>query len=73
MVVLEPVKFPEITADHYYIPKLFDNPDERYTNLLNEIPYAQEKSVVYGKEFLQPRLTCILGINGEKKIYIFRI
>lgn len=48
-------------AEVYYIDNFVDDPQTVYEKLHKEIPWKQEKAIVFGKEFNQRRLSCFLG------------
>lgn len=56
-------------ADFFYSEDLFDNPQELYDKLLEEIPWQQEDSYMMGKVFKQPRKTCLVGDSDKTYFY----
>lgn len=58
-------------ADITYFPAFFSREiaDELYTDLLQSVPWQQDKIKVYGKEHDQPRLTALFGNDGKPYSY----
>lgn len=54
-----------------YFPSFFtgDVASELYHDLLHEIPWQQDNIKVFGKEFVQPRLTALFGNDGKPYSY----
>ena len=54
-----------------YFPSFFtlDVASELYHDLLHEIPWQQDNIRVFGKEFVQPRLTALFGNDGKPYSY----
>ncbi len=61
--------FSQIDAELIYIKNFIKHPDELYHNLVNEIPWKQEKLIIFGKEIDQPRLQCLLGDKNKPYTY----
>lgn len=55
---------------HYY-PNFFssDEADFLFKCLRSTVPWQQDKIQVFGKEYLQPRLTALYGNNGKSYSY----
>lgn len=60
---------PDAEIDYY--PNFFDSQtaNELVEKLKNEIPWQQDDITVFGKKYLQPRLTALFGNDG--KIYSY--
>ncbi len=60
---------PNSSIDYY--PHLFDMEKAHllYTKLYNEIQWQQDSIKVYGKNYLQPRLTALYGNEGKPYSY----
>ena len=58
-------------ANIVYFPSFFtsDVASELYHDLLHEIPWQQDNIKVFGKEFVQPRLTALFGNDGKPYSY----
>ena len=58
-------------AEVYYVPHFFNisEADELYRNLLNTTPWQQDKITVFGKTYLQPRLTAFFADNNKPYTY----
>ncbi len=54
-------------AEIEYYPSLFSSTEanELFEKLKIEIPWQQDTITVYGKDHLQPRLTCLFGNEGK--------
>ena len=54
-----------------YFPSFFtrDVASELYHDLLHDIPWQQDNIRVFGKEFVQPRLTALFGNDGKPYSY----
>lgn len=54
-----------------YYPNFFDTKvaDTIYNKLKTEIPWQQDEITVYGKKYLQPRLTALFGNEGKPYSY----
>lgn len=54
-------------AEIEYYPSLFSSAEanELFEKLKTEIPWQQDTITVYGKDHLQPRLTCLFGNEGK--------
>ncbi len=63
----EKITFDLPDAEIEYHPSLFnsDKTKSLFELLKNEIPWQQDEIVVYGKKFLQPRLTSLYGNEGK--------
>ena len=67
VIVIEEIDLPG--AELYYVKNVVDNPNSVYETLQKEIPWRQEKAIVFGKEYNQRRLTCFLGDEGKEYTY----
>lgn len=59
------------SAEIIYYPSFFDTADAEtiFNELLNTIPWQQDKIKVYGKVHSQPRLTALFGNDGKSYSY----
>lgn len=64
-----PLELPD--ADITYFPSFFDKieADKIYTELLKNTDWQQDKITIYGKIYLQPRLTALYGNDGKPYSY----
>ncbi len=67
----EPIIFDLPDADITYYPAFFDSEisDQLFEELKHGIPWQQDQIRVYGKEYLQPRLTALFGNEGKPYSY----
>ena len=58
-------------AEIEYFPTFFDElqATELFIKLKNEIPWQQDNITVYGKSYVQPRLTALFGNEGKPYSY----
>lgn len=68
-LLIEELEIEGIDAEFYIIHKFISNQQEVYEELKNTIPFKQEKSIVFGKEYLQKRLQCLLGEENKSYTY----
>jgi alkylated DNA repair dioxygenase AlkB len=63
----EVIHFKLPDADILYVSRFFSEmeADNLFQKLLHETPWQQDRIKVYGKEFAQPRLTCLYGNEGK--------
>lgn len=54
-----------------YYPSFFskEEADILFEKLLNETPWQQDEITIFGKNILQPRLTCLFGNEGKPYSY----
>ncbi len=67
IIILEDLEIPD--AEFIYVEDLFDDPDDIFQKLLDEIPWQQEESKMMGKTFPQPRKTCLIGDLDKPYFY----
>lgn len=67
----EPISLDLQDANIVYLPSFItsDVASELYHDLLHEIPWQQDNIKVFGKEFVQPRLTALFGNDGKPYSY----
>ncbi len=67
----EPISIHLPDADIVYFPSFFTSEvaTDLYQELLREIPWQQDNIKVFGKEFVQPRLTALFGNDGKPYTY----
>ena len=67
----EPIVFHLSDAEIIYYPNFFkkEEADEFFAELWTKIPWQQDKITVYGKKYLQPRLTALFGNDGKPYSY----
>lgn len=67
----EPFKFQVPDADIIYVANFLSEfeSDRLYQYLLNHIPWQQDLIKIFGKEYVQPRLTCLFGDEGKRYHY----
>jgi alkylated DNA repair dioxygenase AlkB len=67
----EPLVFNLPDAEIIYYPQFFDKKeaDEFFVQLTNTIPWQKDTIRVFGKEYLQPRLTALFGNEGKSYSY----
>jgi alkylated DNA repair dioxygenase AlkB len=67
----EKISFDIPDAEIVYHPGFFDlnRADELYNQLKKEIPWQQDTITVFGKTYLQPRLTALFGNEGKPYAY----
>lgn len=62
-----PIIFDPLNADLAYYPSFFNQAEATalFEKLKSEIPWQQDNIRVYGKEYVQPRLTALFGNEGK--------
>lgn len=62
-----PIVFDLPDADLIYYPNFFDaqKSNELFKKLIDEVPWQLDNITVYGKSYLQPRLTALYGNDGK--------
>ena len=68
-LIIEELEIEGLDVEFYIVHKFISNQQEVYEELKNTIPFKQETSIVFGKEYLQKRLQCLLG--EESKTYTY--
>jgi alkylated DNA repair dioxygenase AlkB len=53
-------------AEFYYFPDYLGNHQELFEWLINNLPWSQQKGVMYGKTYDEPRRKCIFSTNAGK-------
>jgi alkylated DNA repair dioxygenase AlkB len=58
-------------ADLHYMPRLLgaDEADWMLKHLLETVPWKEESIRIFGKTYMQPRLTALYGIHGKPYSY----
>lgn len=65
------ITFDLIDAQVSYVPSFigFEEANELFDKLINDINWQQDDIVVFGKKFQQPRLTALYGNDGKSYSY----
>lgn len=65
------ITFDLIDAQVSYVPSFigFEEANELFNKLINDINWQQDDIVVFGKKFQQPRLTALYGNDGKSYSY----
>jgi len=65
------ITFDLIDAQVSYVPSFigFEEANELFNKLINDISWQQDDIVVFGKKFQQPRLTALYGNDGKSYSY----
>ena len=65
------ITFDLIDAQVSYVPSFigFEEANELFNKLINDINWQQDDVVVFGKKFQQPRLTALYGNDGKSYSY----
>lgn len=65
------ITFNLIDAQVSYVPSFigFEEANELFNKLINDISWQQDDIVVFGKKFQQPRLTALYGNDGKSYSY----
>lgn len=56
-----------LNAEFFYYPGFIQNPDEIFTWLHQNISWGQGTVTVYGKDYEEPRLTCLFSTQPGKE------